>query len=79
MAIALEKEIRRIFPGIEDHAVLEVLRMQATVDELEAAALLLSNEDEGLIGIRTREGALLNQLLGVLSRAGIEPPDDPGA
>lgn len=76
MAIATERDIRRIFPGIEDHTVLEVLDSRATIDELEAAALLLGNEDEGTIGVRAREGALLNRLLDLLSRSDIQPPDD---
>ena len=76
MASATHDDIARLFPGIQDHTVLEILATEATVDELEAALLLLEDNDEGLIDIRQQKGSLLNHLLAILAKSEIRPRDD---
>lgn len=77
MTHAVQKDILRIFPGLPDHAVTRVEAMQATVAELDAAMLLLSSDDADLIELKAREGDRLNQLVGILQQAGVEPADEP--
>lgn len=76
MAIATHADIVRLFPGMQDHTVLEILGTQATVGELEAASLMLQDADEGLIGVKQRHGDRLSLLLGILAKSEIRPPDD---
>jgi hypothetical protein len=76
MASASHDDITRLFPGLQDHAVLEVLATEATVGELEAASLMLQDADEGLIGVKQRQGDRLSLLLGILARSEIRPRDD---
>lgn len=76
MAGATHDDVARLFPGIQDHIVLEILATEATVDDLEAALLLLQDNDEGLIEIRKQKGDLLNHLLGILAKSEIRPRDD---
>jgi hypothetical protein len=76
MANATHDDIARLFPGIQDHTVLEILATEPTVDELEAALLLLQDSDEGSIEIRKQKGDLLNHLLGILAKSEIRPRDD---
>ncbi len=71
MTIVTVDDIARVFPGIQDHTVLEILAAQTTVDELEAALLLLTNDDEGLIEIKQRESGQLNRLLEILNQSEI--------
>jgi hypothetical protein len=77
MAIATHDEIVRLFPGMQDHTVLEILAAQATIAELEAASLMLQDADEGLIGVKQRHGDRLSLLLGILAQSEIRPRDDP--
>jgi hypothetical protein len=74
MAIATRKDIQSVFPDLVDRALVEILDMQATVDDLEAALAMLASEDKELIEIRRREGDRINKLLSVLAQAGIEAP-----
>ena len=76
MAVATHDDILRVFPGMQDHTVLEILATEATVDDLEAASVLLQDNDEGLIEIRKQKGDRLNHLLGILAKSEIRPPDD---
>ena len=76
MATATHDEIVRLFPGIQDHTVLEILAAKATVPELEAASLMLQDADEGLIGVKQRHGDRLSHLLGILEKSEIRPQDD---
>ena len=71
MATATHEQIVRIFPGIQDHTVLEILATRATVGDLEAASLLLQDADEGLVDVRRREGDRINRLLDILARSEI--------
>lgn len=70
------QDIVRLFPGIQDHTVLEILAIRAPVEDVEAAALLLQNADEGSIAIRQREGDRINRLLDILQTSEIRPPDE---
>ena len=76
MSIATHDDIVRMFPGIEDHTVLEILTMKATVDELDAALMQLTSDDKELIEISQREGGQIHRLLNILNQAEIRPQDD---
>jgi len=76
MAIVTRDDIARLFPGIEDHTVVEILDSKATDAELEAAALLLQDSDDDLIGIKRRHGDRINRLLDILGDAEIRQRDD---
>ena len=71
MDLATHNDVVRIFRGIQDHAVVEVLAMGATVDELEAALLLLQGDDDALIKMKRQKGNRLNRLLGILENSEI--------
>lgn len=72
MSIATHKDIVQVFPGIQDHAAVEILEMQATVDELEAALAVLTSDDKDLIDIKQREGGQIHRLLNILNQADIQ-------
>lgn len=76
MAVATHDDIVRLFPGMQDHTVVEIMAMEATVDELDAASLLLQDADEGLIGAKQRHGDRLSRLLAILANSEIRPRDD---
>jgi hypothetical protein len=76
MTKASRKDIARLFPGIQDHAVLEITAIEATVDELEAALQLLQDNDAGLIELKREKGDRLNLLCGILAHAEIQLPDE---
>ncbi len=76
MATATHEDIVRLFPDMQDHTALEILRMEATVDELEAALQLLQDDDEGLIGIKQQKGSRLNLLLRILQKSEMQPRDE---
>lgn len=71
MKTATRNDILTVFPGLEDHALVEILGMQATMEDLEAALALLSSDDEGLIEVKQREGTQIHRLLNILNRAGL--------
>ena len=76
MGTATHDDIVRLFPGMQDHTVLEIIDAKATVAELEAASLMLADADEGLIGVKQRHGDRLSRLLGILAESEIRPRDD---
>ena len=76
MGIATHRDIQRVFPGIQDHAAVEILDMQASVDELEAALVLLTSDAEDVIDIKRREGDQIHRLLTILNQAGIQAAPD---
>ena len=55
---------------------MEILATEATVDDLEAALLLLQGNDEGLIDIKQQKGRLLNRLLEIVANSEISLRDD---
>ncbi len=76
MTTATQNDIVRLLPGIQDHTVLEILAMEATVAELEALVQLLQDDDEGLIEVKRQAGSRLNLLLGILANSEIQLRDD---
>lgn len=76
MGVATHDDLARLFPGIQDHSVLEIQATEATVDELEAALLLLQDDDAALIDIKQRQGSRLNLLLDILSNSDVQFRDD---
>ncbi len=73
MNSATHEDIMRVFPDIEDHAAVEILAMKATVNELEAALVLLTSDDKDVIEIKRREGDQIHRLMNILNRAQIAP------
>jgi len=76
MTIATHKDILSVFPGIQDHAAVEILDMKATVDELEAALAVITSDDKGLVEVKQREGGQIHRLLNILNQAGVAPVQD---
>jgi hypothetical protein len=76
MDTATHDEIVRLFPGIQDHTVVEVLATGATLSELEAGSLLLGNQDNGLIEAKQEAGSQLSRVLDILARAEVMPADE---
>jgi len=75
MVPATHEDIVRIVPGIQDHTIVEILDLQAAVDDLEAAVQLLQNDDEGLIAARQRRGDRINRLVAILRQSELRPAD----
>jgi hypothetical protein len=76
MATVTHDDIIRLFPDMQDHTVLAIIGMEATVDELEAALQLLQDDDEGLIDIKQQKGDRLNLLLGIFQKSEMRPRAD---
>ncbi len=76
MTIATHDDIVRLFPGIQDHTVVEILATKTALDQLEAASLLLANQDEGLIDTKREAGDQLSLVLDILAKAEIMPRED---
>lgn len=76
MTTATHNDIVRLLPGIQDHTVLEILAMEATVAEVEAAVQLLQDDDEGLMEVKRQAGSRLNLLLGILANSEIRLRDN---
>ena len=76
MTTATHNDIVRLLPGIQDHTVLEILAMEATVAEVEAAVQLLQDDDEGLMEVKRQAGSRLTLLLGILANSEIRLRDN---
>ena len=72
MTTATRDDVLSAFPGLQDHAIVELLEMKTTVDDLEAVLGMLTSDDKDLIEIRRREGGQIHRLLNILSRAGVD-------
>lgn len=72
---ATHQDITRLFPGIQDHTVVEILDTQATLGDIEAAVALLQDADEGLIGVKQRHGDRINRVLDILAASDYRPDD----
>lgn len=70
---ATHDDIVRLLPGIQDHTVLEILAVSPSVGEVEAAAMLLADQDEGLVEMKREASATLSALLDILSASEIAP------
>jgi hypothetical protein len=75
MNTATHKDIVRLFPGIQDHAVVEILDTHATLGDVEAVLALLQDSDEGLIGVKQRHGDRINRVLEILAASGFRADD----
>ncbi len=75
MDAATRSDITRLFPGIQDHTVVELLDAHATLGDVEAALALLQDADEGLIGARQRHGDRINRVLDILAASDYRPDD----
>lgn len=75
MNTATHQDITRLFPGIQDHTVVEILDTQATLGDVEAALALLQDADEGLIGVKQRHGDRINRVLDILAASDYRPDD----
>jgi hypothetical protein len=75
MDTATRQDIVRLFPGIQDHTVIEILDTRATLGDIEAAVALLQDADEGLIGARQRHGDRINRVLDILAASDLRSDD----
>jgi len=76
MTAATHDDVLRLFPGLQDHATLEILANSPTVGELETLFTLLSGDDGGLISAQSRESGRTYRLLNILNQSGIQPQPD---
>jgi hypothetical protein len=75
MDTATRQDIVRLFPGIQDHTVIEILDTRATLGDIEAAVALLQDADEGLIGAKQRHGDRINRVLDILAASDLRSDD----
>lgn len=75
MDTATHQDITRLFPGIQDHTVVEILDTKATLGDVEAALALLQDADEGLIGVKQRHGDRINRVLDILAASDYRPDE----
>ena len=75
MNAATHQDIVRLLPGIQDHAVVEILDAHATLGDVEAVVALLQDADEGLIGVGQRHGDRINRVLDILAASGFRADD----
>jgi hypothetical protein len=75
MDATTRQDIVRLFPGIQDHTVVEILETHATLGDIEAAVALLQDADEGLIGVKQRHGDRINRVLEILAASGFRADD----
>ncbi len=76
MTAATRQDVLRLFPGLQDHATLEILEDETTVDELETLFAMLAGDDENLYTTHRTEGDRMQRLLRVLRQSGIQPRED---
>ena len=75
MNAATHKDVVRLFPGIQDHTVVEILDVHPTLGDVEAAVALLQDADEGLIGVKQRHGDRINRVLDILAASDYRADD----
>ena len=75
MNATTRQDIVRLFPGIQDHTVVEILDTHATLGDIEAAVALLQDADEGLIGVKQRHGERINRVLEIPAASGFRADD----
>jgi hypothetical protein len=76
MTVATHDDVCRLFPGLQDHAIVDLLATRPSIADLEAVSQLMQDDDEGLIGLKQRRGDRLNRLLVILSQAQLQAADD---
>ena len=75
MNAVTRQDITRLFPGIQDHTVVEILGARPTLGDIEAAVALMQDADEGLIGVKQRHGDSINRVLDILAASDYRPDD----
>jgi hypothetical protein len=75
MNAATRQDIVRLFPGIQDHTIVEILETNATLGDIEASFALLQDADEGLIGVKQRHGDRINRVLDILAASNLRRDD----
>lgn len=78
MTIATHDEVCRLFPGLDDHAVVDLLAARPSTAELEAVMQMLQDNDEALIDVRQQKGDRLNRLFAILARSQLQAADNHG-
>jgi arsenate reductase-like glutaredoxin family protein len=76
MTVATHADVCRLFPGIQDHAVVDLLATQPSIAELEAVSQMLQDDDESLIEVKQQKGDRLNRLFAILSRSQLRAADN---
>jgi hypothetical protein len=76
MTVATHDDVCRLFPGLQDHAIVDLLATRPSIADLEAVSQMMQDDDEGLIGLKQRRGDRLNRLLVILSQAQLQAADD---
>ena len=75
MIVATHDDVCRLFPGLDDHAVVDLLATQPSIAELEAVSQMLQDDDESLIEVKRHRGDRLNGLFSIVSRAEVQAAD----
>lgn len=76
MIAATHHDVVRLFPGLQDHAAVEILAIGATIDELEVLSAVLADDAENLLEKQRREDGRIDRLLSILNQSGIQPQQD---
>ena len=72
MTVATHDDVCRLFPGLDDHAVVDVLAAGPSIADLEAVSPMLQDNDESLIEVKRQRGDRLNRLFAILSLAQVQ-------
>ena len=70
MNSATHDDVIRLFADIQDHTIVEIMDLGPSLDELEAAALLLGNQDEVLADARAPAPIIVSRIVDILTREG---------
>jgi hypothetical protein len=76
MTVATHADICRLFPGLQDHAVVDLLATRPSIAELEAVSQMLQDDDESLIEVKQQKGDRLNRLIAILSHSQLRAADN---
>ena len=75
MDTATHQDIVRLFPGIQDHTVVELLDTKSTLGDNEAAVAVVQDADEGLIGVKQSHGDRINRVMDILDASDLRPSE----
>lgn len=73
---ATRQDITRLFRGVDEHTILELLRIEPSVSDLEAALLVMQGDDESLYGMAESRRQAAAQLASTLEQAGFRAGGD---
>ena len=68
-------DVVRLFGALPDHTVVEILSLEPSLGDLEAAALQLDEEDDVLGDARRPLAGVAGRVYEILQNAGAVPPD----